>query len=402
MSYAFGIGCRSRSPGRPRAVSARLRFSKFWQTDSKSSVAQFFWRKHLPHDNLQDFRKQEAVEDALEEINLSPAHKITLMGTDDELARQIALDPGSVTHRDYFGFTPLHWAARSGNLEATHILLKHGADVNAACKTGRTILHWAVSSCSYNVCKILLDNGADTSIVDDVGNDAIRFAIAVGSTEIVELLLEVNEKLGRRSKINFKETYLMQAAGHGSAELCKAVVGYTKDINAQDNAGQSALMYAVRFNNRSTIRLLLSYGADVTQMDRAGHSLVVYVAAFGNIEAMRLLREAKLKGLSMGAESIQRYWLWFERRSSHFFGRRAPLEDEKVAFQAFLDSIIPCDTQETTPAPRTFYVPGAFDSSEDDSDAEKDSEKDDNADLETSDCDYESCDEEIERHDFDG
>ena len=46
--------------------------------------------------------------------------------------------------RDQQGRTPLHIAAKNGNLTLMKLYLEAGADVNARCEQGRTTLHYAV------------------------------------------------------------------------------------------------------------------------------------------------------------------------------------------------------------------------------------------------------------------
>jgi ankyrin repeat protein len=58
-----------------------------------------------------------------------------------------------------YGMTPLHEAARQGQLEATGLLLKAGADPNSA-PSGAPVLHGPVTENHVEVVKLLLDSGA--------------------------------------------------------------------------------------------------------------------------------------------------------------------------------------------------------------------------------------------------
>jgi len=66
----------------------------------------------------------------------------------NDLARARALlkaNPGLVFSKDdsFFGYTPLHWAAKMGHKEMAELLLVNRAEVDARDSYGLTPLHWA-------------------------------------------------------------------------------------------------------------------------------------------------------------------------------------------------------------------------------------------------------------------
>lgn len=62
-------------------------------------------------------------------------------------------------------FTPLHFAAQRGSVEAASVLLDAGADINAFTSTGDTALHIAVdcwdTAPDGAMIRLLLNRGAD-------------------------------------------------------------------------------------------------------------------------------------------------------------------------------------------------------------------------------------------------
>lgn len=62
--------------------------------------------------------------------------------------------------RDYFGYTPLHWAARHGQFEAARLLLQHGADPAVQDANGETPLHRATQWGHGLVANLLRQYGA--------------------------------------------------------------------------------------------------------------------------------------------------------------------------------------------------------------------------------------------------
>jgi len=70
--------------------------------------------------------------------------------------------------------TPLHLAARSGQLDAAVTLVQRGASVAAKTKNSLTPLHMATQGDHVDVVDLLLDTGAD---IDDVS--IVRYQCAI-------------------------------------------------------------------------------------------------------------------------------------------------------------------------------------------------------------------------------
>jgi ankyrin repeat protein len=66
------------------------------------------------------------------------------------LARGVEVDP-----RQQGGFTPLHAAAQSGNMDLVQLLLAHGADPTARTDDGRTALDFAEEGDHADVARLL-------------------------------------------------------------------------------------------------------------------------------------------------------------------------------------------------------------------------------------------------------
>ena len=68
------------------------------------------------------------------------------------------------------GFTPLHRAAKYGNVEEVHRLLAAGADPNVVSATTATdALHDAATRHHLDVVRLLLENGANVNAQDKMG-----------------------------------------------------------------------------------------------------------------------------------------------------------------------------------------------------------------------------------------
>eukprot|EP00793_Prasinoderma_coloniale_P006227 PRCOL_00001057-RA len=89
------------------------------------------------------------------------------------------------------GYTPLHYAARAGHLDAVELLLSRGARVDAATTAGgATALHRAAYMGHVHVCAALLAAGADAGACDADGQTPLHKSAAQGRTEAFALLSE--------------------------------------------------------------------------------------------------------------------------------------------------------------------------------------------------------------------
>jgi len=84
------------------------------------------------------------------------------------------------------GWTPLHYAATSGQTEIVAYLIEQGAKVNALSESNTTPLMMAVRSGNIETVSVLLKNGADLQIVNNQGFTAIDVADLFGRGEISE------------------------------------------------------------------------------------------------------------------------------------------------------------------------------------------------------------------------
>jgi ankyrin repeat protein len=78
------------------------------------------------------------------------------------------------------------WHNRWG--QVTRLLLKKGADVNAADKRGATPLFLAIFSQDVELCRELIKAGANTNYQLPNGVSMLRFARTISSKQVIELL----------------------------------------------------------------------------------------------------------------------------------------------------------------------------------------------------------------------
>jgi peptidoglycan/LPS O-acetylase OafA/YrhL len=100
------------------------------------------------------------------------------------------------------GGSPLMWAAVTGQAEAMELLIKRGADVNAAGQDGGTALHGAAFLGHEKTVEVLIRSGAKLNVPNNRGTTPLDTAVLdVGTTRYLAsaLQLELDENgLGRR------------------------------------------------------------------------------------------------------------------------------------------------------------------------------------------------------------
>jgi uncharacterized protein len=109
-----------------------------------------------------------------------------VLGRVEQVAAELASDPGRASARGVHELPVLYFAAIGGSSEIAERLLAGGADVNARAEAAAPI-HGAVMGGSVDMVRLLLERGADASLPDYEGRGARRLAADMGRADIVEL-----------------------------------------------------------------------------------------------------------------------------------------------------------------------------------------------------------------------
>ena len=84
--------------------------------------------------------------------------------------------------------TPIHIAARKGELDDIEIFVAHGGDINAVGDLGNTPLHYAAMEGNTSVVKRLIELGANLHAKNEFSETPQRVAELGNHDEIVKLL----------------------------------------------------------------------------------------------------------------------------------------------------------------------------------------------------------------------
>jgi len=162
------------------------------------------------------------------------------------------------------GLTPLLFAARQGYVEAAHLLLDSGADINQISGSDNTSpLLMAIVNGHFDLARMLLDKGANPTRASDNG--------------VTPLYAVLNVVWAPKALYPQPQAYLQQKTGYldlmhalldkgvdVNARLRKKVwySGYNFDLSGVDEIGATPFWRAAYASDVDAMRLLVSYGAD--------------------------------------------------------------------------------------------------------------------------------------------
>jgi ankyrin repeat protein len=166
------------------------------------------------------------------------------------------------------------------------------------------------------------------------------YAVDGGNLENIRVLLQAGADPNICPDEDATPPAVFYAMPSDNIEALDLLYQYGTDINLiPKSQGHSAIMYATQYNAKDCVVGLLAKGALLHQRGNEGASVVTMAATNASVELMEILTQANIRGLPMDDVHIQQYWKKFQERDSEYTGQKAPVEVERAAFQALLDSI---------------------------------------------------------------
>ena len=168
------------------------------------------------------------------------------------LRKTLAEEPALAQER-YSGRTLLHAAAAAGDTRTVELLLKLGAEADAADDGGHTPLYAVANEC-------------ETETGDDVVVALVQAGASVNACEGVK-----------------RCTALHMAARRNHVAVAKALLDCAANIEARDSLGETPLRRAVNCNQAAVAKLLVQSGADLHSLGSKG------------LTALKAARSAQMK-----------------------------------------------------------------------------------------------------------
>lgn len=145
--------------------------------------------------------------------------------------------PADIDQTDESGWTVVHIASSTGNVDMLNLILPLGPDVNEKANAGQTPLHLAVGKTRIDAVRILLDNGAKPSVrvKDGQGQIPLIRAAANGSLVMVKILLENGSPISTTDVNGWTALHHAMAEGQGDVAVYLIQQGASPDAPDSDN-----------------------------------------------------------------------------------------------------------------------------------------------------------------------
>lgn len=134
-------------------------------------------------------------DDGLENAMFMDLHSAASLGCVSRVRELLESDASGVNLQNRGGWTPLTYAACSGQKEVLQLLLDHGAEVNTRNCHGRTAVIVAAMYGNHSCITLLHQRGADLEVRDQRDRTALFHASAFGQTSAVQLLVDLGANI---------------------------------------------------------------------------------------------------------------------------------------------------------------------------------------------------------------
>src|SRR5262245_12224388 len=182
-------------------------------------------------------------------------------------------------------------AVRNQDQQQVRALLNQRVDVNARSGDGSTALLWAAHWNDLDTGGLLIRAGADANAANDFRMTPLSEACTNGSAAFVDLLLKAGAN--PNTPVATGVPPIMTCARSGNVEAVKRLIAGDANVNAKEpSQNQIALMWAAAQHHPDVVQTLIEAKADLYAHTKNGFAALHFAAREGDIESARLLLAA--------------------------------------------------------------------------------------------------------------
>mmetsp|Transcript_17909 Transcript_17909/g.29953 ORF Transcript_17909/g.29953 Transcript_17909/m.29953 type:complete len:563 (-) Transcript_17909:213-1901(-) len=233
------------------------------------------------------------------EQEMEEFYKALRFGISSEISMALNKSKGLAESTDASGNSPMHWAAKSGDIEVVKNLHRAGAKLNEAATTESRMcpIHWAASDGKISSLKYLIDNQVDINTLDSNGCSPLTIATQHQQTHAAIWLVKNGADMDIGDMNG--DTAMHWAAYKGFIDLI-GVFHYLRPQLTQslDNFGQTPLhLAAMRGNNTVAQYLSKDSPEDCLLKDRNGAKPIDLAIKKKNVKIEFMLRKVTSKSI---------------------------------------------------------------------------------------------------------
>ncbi len=224
--------------------------------------------------------------DAQDAEGTTPLHLAARRGDLDIVQALSQVSEGRANHA---GYRPVHEAAFAAKADVFRLLFDPTRELGAN-SAGQSLLHLAAYGGNLEILQALIPHVSTVDLEDREGATPLFDAIKDGHVEAVALLLAHGASVGHRAADG--TTPFHHGASCSESRVLQHFLGQEIDLDLVDGKGNTALHHAAGWGILENIRLLLAAGADTTVRNREGDTALDVAIDSGRRRAAELLRAA--------------------------------------------------------------------------------------------------------------